>query len=223
MDSKLKGFTLVEMLITLVILTSVLLLATQGYASFSSRWDGQLGRFQKVANDARSLLLVKQSLNGIRAYVTVDNANKPRLYFEGNINGFVAVTNSGAFRPGAPAVIRLQLVAEGNSGYRLEYQEWPMVDNYLLKVDQQVPFSEPIVLMTDLVNPRFDYFGVESLSRYNGISTPKPQWFEGYSSVRRQLMPQKIRLSLSESEMVLLKITEDRNLLSKYNGEFRGA
>ena len=217
-----RGFTLVEMLLTLVLLTSVLLMATRAYSLFAQRWDGQLGCFQQTANNARALLLVKRAVNAIVPYVVHDAKGQGKLYFEGNLNGFVAVASQGAFDPSYPAVIRLQLVIDQGKGYRLEYQEWPMRDNYLLHMQQSIPFSQPLVLQTGLVSPRFYYYGVASLLA-SGQHKPKPQWHDEYNSLARGAMPEQVMLELQSGQKLQFRINDDYKTLGRYNIEFTGA
>ena len=54
-----KGFTLVEMLVSMVLLSMVLLIASSAYSMFSERWNGRLGHFNQSVAQAKNLILVQ--------------------------------------------------------------------------------------------------------------------------------------------------------------------
>lgn len=196
------GFSLIEILVAMVLLSMVVLVSSQAYSIFASKWDGRLGRFNQTLSEAKSLTLVQRAVDGIIPYVAFNAKDKPKLYFEGNRNGFVAVSNSPVFAPESAAVIRLQAEQLSDFTFMLTYQEWPMVSP-LLKTDQPLAFGRKITLFTHQENILFRYFGWESAKAKNqntgDIFAPPAQkeWFNEYNSLERELQPHKIAIMLS--------------------------
>lgn len=198
-----KGFTLVEMLVSMVLLSMVLLIATKAYSLFSDRWNGRLGHFNKTVVQAKQLILVQESLKSIVSYVVTNEKEQAKFYFEGNRNGFVAVTLRSIFSPNSAAVIRMQVTQNKDFSYQLSYQESAMTNQLLLDARQSLNFSKSIVLFDNLTNISFQYFGWPSLqSKYWTIDSiaPKPEppaWFDEYNSLALNLQPERIKIAFT--------------------------
>lgn len=201
-----KGFTLVEMLVSMVLLSMVLLIASNAYSMFSERWNGRLGHFNQSVKNAKQLILVQESLKGIISYVVTNEKNQPRMYFEGNRNGFVAVTLLSLFTPEVPAVMRLQIIQNDDFTFTLIYQEATMSDRLLTKAQQPLAFSEPIVLFDNLSEVNFQYFGWPTLeSKYwqadsSKGSRPMQAWFDEYNSLERSLQPEQVKITFTTAQ-----------------------
>jgi prepilin-type N-terminal cleavage/methylation domain-containing protein len=201
-----KGFTLVEMLVSMVLLSMVLLIASSAYSSFSSRWDGRLGHFNRTAMQAKQLILVQEALNSIIAYAVTNETAEAKLYFEGNRNGFVAVTLRSIFNPENAAVMRLQLVQNPDFSYQLIYQESAMVEQLLVKSNQSLNFSQPIVLFDNLSKVDFQYFGwLTRTGKYWTIDSASaqpepPAWYDEYNSLAINLQPEQVKITFSNEQ-----------------------
>lgn len=200
-----KGFTLVEMLVSMVLLTMVMLIASGAYSLFSDRWNGRLGHYNKSMATAKESILVQEALNSIIAYAVTDDKGDAKLYFEGNRNGFVAVTLRSIYNPKVAAVIRLKVSQNDDFTYKLIYEEFAMTEELLINAQQPIVFSSPIVLFDKLVNINFQYFGWPSLASYNWssensstITNPKPRkWFDNYNALDTYIQPEQIKVTFS--------------------------
>jgi len=203
---KSQGFTLVEMLVSMVLLSMVLLIASKAYALFSDRWNGRLGHFNQSVTQAKQLILVQDTLKSIISYVVTDEEEHAKIYFEGNRNGFVAVTLRSLYTPEIAAVMRLQITQNDDFTYRLTYQESAMTKQLLTKVKQPLNFSEPIILFNHLTNVDFQYFGWSSTeSKYwmpdSSFTKPQPPtWFNEYNSLDKKLQPEKIKINFTSKQ-----------------------
>lgn len=202
---KSKGFTLVEMLVSMVLLSMVLLIASGAYSLFSDRWNGRLGHFNKSVIQAKQLILIQEALNSITSYVVNNDKEQAKIYFEGNNNGFVAVTLRSLFSPETAAVMRIQIAQNPNFTYRLTYQESPMTSQLLTSTTQVLNFSPPIVLFDQLTRVNFQYYGWPSSKSKNwtidsAVAKPKPaSWSNQYNSLVTNLQPDEIRIELSNA------------------------
>lgn len=201
-----KGFTLVEMLVSMVLLSMVLLIASNAYSSFSNRWNGRLGHFNQSVVQAKQLILVQEALKSIVSYVVINDKSQAKLYFEGNRNGFVAVTLRSLFSPETAAVMRLQIIQNTDFTYRLTYQESSMAEQLLIKSKQSLNFSAPIVLFDNLSSAEFQYFGWPSSQSKNwtidsaAVEPEPPSWFNEYNSLAINLQPEQVKVTFTNKQ-----------------------
>lgn len=193
-----RGFTLVEILVAMIILSSVTLIAANAFSLFSTRWDGRLGRFDDTLKTAKTRLLVQEILENITPYVATSIDGKQRLFFEGNRNGFVAVSLTSLRDPSVPAVIRLSAIQQADFSYRLTYEEWPMSQRLLLQSGVALDFDPPIVLYSRLKDVQFQYFGAPAQSQLDDLERAQqelgvpPRWLPQYNSLATFRQPEKI-------------------------------
>ena len=197
--NRVKGFTLIELLVSMSLLSFIILIGSSGFAMFSERWDGRLGKFDSAMADARNLMLVNDALASLVPYVALDRNKKPRFYFEGNRNGFVAVSSDSVAISGRTAVVRLSVIQRDDLSFDLVYEEWPMVSNILIDTFQQIPFYKPLVLFAEIKNPVFQYLGWATLEAKYGDGEPgsdlPPEWLPEYNALDMDETPVMVRLS----------------------------
>lgn len=202
-----SGFTLVEMLVSMALLSMVLLISANAYSLFSERWNGRLGKYNSSFTLAKQMTLTQEVLKSVRAYVVLSGENEQaKLYFEGNRNGFVGVAEKSLFNPAIPAVVRFQFVQNADFTFRLEYQESLMSDYLLLRAQQQIEFSSSIVLFDGLTDVGFEYFGWESFrAKTNYLNDPtqenlSKQWSDNFNSLERDVQPEFVRIYFTASD-----------------------
>jgi prepilin-type N-terminal cleavage/methylation domain-containing protein len=201
-----RGFTLVEMLVSMVLLSMVLLISSNAYSLFSQNWNGRLGHFNQSVAQAKNLILVQESLKSIISYVVTNDQQQAKFYFEGNRNGFVAVTLRSLYTPEVAAVIRIQITQNADFSYKLVYQEASMVSELLTKATQPLSFSEPIILFNNISNAEFEYFGWPTgQSKFwtpdsNSTEPESKAWFDEYNSLERNIQPEQIRITFTTNE-----------------------
>jgi prepilin-type N-terminal cleavage/methylation domain-containing protein len=78
--NKVKGFTLVEVLITMALLSMIILIGASAFGLFAKRWDGQLGKFDATMQNARNVMLVQEVLDSLVPYMAYDTRGKPKVY-----------------------------------------------------------------------------------------------------------------------------------------------
>ncbi|SEK47125.1 prepilin-type N-terminal cleavage/methylation domain-containing protein [Colwellia chukchiensis] len=221
-----SGFTLVEMLVAMVLLSMVLLIASSAYALFSERWDGRLGHFNRSVKQAKQLILVQEALKSVVSYVVTDDNKRAKLYFEGNRNGFVGVTLRSLFSPEVAAVVRVQIIQKADFSYQLIYQESAMTTQLLTQAKQALTFTDAVVLYDNLTAVEFQYYGWPSLrdkhwQADSAISARQAKaWFSNYNSLERNVQPEQIKITFSteQGDFTLLVPLSDSvpNSLARY-------
>lgn len=202
-----RGFTLVEMLVSMALLSMVLLISANAYSLFSERWNGRLGKYNSSFALAKQMTLTQEVLKSVRAYVVLSGENEQaKLYFEGNRNGFVGVSEKSLFSPATPAVIRFQFVQNADFTFRLEYQESLMSNSLLMRAQQQIEFDTSVVLFDGLTDVGFEYFGWESFKAKTAyLNNPtqqnfNKQWSENFNSLERDVQPEFVKIYFTASD-----------------------
>lgn len=193
-----RGFTLVEMLVSLVLLSSIVLVGSTAYGLFAKRWDGQLGNFDISLQNSRDLMLVQEVLDNLIPYIVYREDGMPVVYFEGNRNGFVAVSSRSVFAGRIPAVVRFSVVQNLDFSFDVFYDEWVMSDDVLRSTVQSFTFSEPIKLFSNISSPSFNYLGWTSTDERFGVegsTAPQlPSWHGSFDATTLPFAPLKAKL-----------------------------
>lgn len=200
-----QGFTLIELMISISILSLLLFTGSYSYSLMSERWNKELGQFASSAKNYKHLELVQRLLEGVQPYVVVDSKKKPSFFFIGDKNSLLAVSRSGLFSGEYPEIFRLSIVNKENDKVDLVYQS-ASTETLLLKgTDQNINFTHQLVLFENIDQVNFQYYGWLNLLSKNSTNSliRKPKWFEQFSGIDTQLMPETFKLSLIKNEREL--------------------
>ena len=202
---KLRGFSLLEMLVAVVVLSMVIGISTYAYSMFMRQWDGHLGRFDESQAQYQRLEWLANALQDTLPYLVRDDTNELGFYFLGRDEGLTSVTMSPIFGVGEPALIRVFREPEDSGTWRLVYEEAPFAGNVLAQADQRMEFHHRLVIARGLPRPEFRYFGwadlQSSMNIEDSLSTGRA-WFDEYDGLRRQFHPEKIELGLGNDVAV---------------------
>ena len=223
--SRESGFTLVELLVAMSLLSMVVLVGSAAFGLYGERWDGRLGQFDAKLRATQNLFLVQESLDSLVPYVARDRNGKPVIYFEGNRNGFVAVSSKSLLSEGNYAVVRFSVRENSDLSYDVLYEEYPMVDDLLLTIGTPLPFSRPLTLFRSVADPVFSYLGWSDIEERQGEILAPPRWVSEYNGVKAWFSPLKAKLifssSLGEPQIIGTIAAQRDGLLSRYQvGEY---
>lgn len=193
-----QGFTLIELMITIVILSLLLFTGSYTYSILAGRWDKELGQFSQSASTAKHLELIQRLLEGVQPFVVVDGQSKPSHFFIGGNDSLLAVSRAGLFSGDYPEIFRLSTVANEDGSVDLVYQSASTQRVLLTGTEQAVSFNRRLTLFSDMERVTFRYFGwshylIKSNAEQNGDT---PKWFERFSGIDNQMMPEQITLEL---------------------------
>lgn len=179
-----SGFSLVELLVAMTLLAAIVAISGFAFQQFSRYWDGRLGAFDASFSEMRNGWLLTQVISRVQPYAVVNQQGLPRFYFEGNRNGFVAVSGESLSVPNAAAVIRLSLIENNDRTFDLVYEEAVMNDFPLTRLTQALAFSPPVTLFTKLRDPSFEYFGPIALENEaaRADAAQPDRWSSDYNS-----------------------------------------
>jgi prepilin-type N-terminal cleavage/methylation domain-containing protein len=191
------GFSLIELLVSMVLLSAIVLISSYSFSQFTRYWDGRLGNFDARFSQLRNVWLVEDILRNLQPYEVVNDEGLPRFYFEGNINGFVAVSAQSLSEVQTAAVVRLSLIQNDDMTFDLIYEDAPMKFEALTWLRQRPDFRQPVALLTNLKNATFEYFGPEPRRLDDVDFQPSDRWFGDYNSARIGSHPKKVRFNWS--------------------------
>lgn len=205
--ARVRGFTLVELLVAVAIFGLVVGVASYGFSLFSRHWDGRRGDFERTLAQYQRIELVTAAIEDTLPWAVRGEAGAIGFYFLGREEGLTLVTDSPVFSPGRPAVIRLFREADADGLWKLVYEEAPLGEVLLRRTDQVLPFSYRMVVAQGLPRPEFRYFGWESLDVRLAAAdvleaAGTPGWFGEFDGILRRQHPQRIGLRLGGSETV---------------------
>ncbi|MGL1957061.1 MAG: type II secretion system GspH family protein [Colwellia sp.] len=209
-----NGFTLIELMISISILTLLLFIGAYSYSLMSERWNKELGKFSSTAKTAKHLELLQHLVEGVQPYVVVDDQKKPSLFFIGNKTSLLAVSRAGLFSDEFPEIFRLTTVEKENGKVDFIYQSASTKNILLTGTNQEIIFDKKLILFSNLDQVMFRYYGWSHLYIKNAIdkSVKKPQWFERYSGIDNQLIPEKYIITLTkEGENLTIPVTLETN------------
>jgi prepilin-type N-terminal cleavage/methylation domain-containing protein len=203
--SKDKGFTLIELMIAITILSLLLFTGSYSYSLMSERWNKELGQFSSSAKTSKNLALLQRLLEGVQPYVVVDSKKTPSFFYIGDKTSLLAVSRAGLFSGQYPEIFRLSTITKENGNVDLLYQSASTEEILLTGTTQNITFSREMILFNDLDQVIFSYYGWPHLYQKNAVDKKGkvPLWSERYSGIDNQLMPEKYAIRLIKAGKAL--------------------
>jgi prepilin-type N-terminal cleavage/methylation domain-containing protein len=219
-----QGFTLIELMISISILSMLLFTGSYTYSLLSTRWDKELGDFSQTVNKAKNQQLTQNLLAGIQTFVITDNKQRPSFFFIGHKKSVLAVSRGGIFSNDFPEIFRLTAIEKENGLFDLVYQSASTKNILLTNTQQEIDFTQQLVLFSDLTQVSFSYLGWSHVDEKSAETLPSAKWFETFSGIDNQLMPIEITLTLTNDKgLFFIPIELDQNpelrLSPYYEGE----
>lgn len=198
-----RGFTLIETLVAMVLLSLLMISGALAYDFFSQNWQRNKGLSDTTLERHHLLSLVQKVSQNTFAKIVRENDEQLGFYFLGRENGFTAVSRTSVQEPSASAVYRIFREPDGSGRYRLVYEEAVLTDIALFTADQELPFNFRRILYANVDAIDFKYYGYASLTERNMTvaadlgDTYSLEWFNEYDGLRRFLHPQAVQIDMN--------------------------
>jgi prepilin-type N-terminal cleavage/methylation domain-containing protein len=219
---RLTGFTLIEVLVSMVLFSILLTTAMYGYQLYNSLWQRQLSAIDTAKADYQSLEMVQHSLLAAIPYQVATDNRKNAFYFLGRSEGLTLVTANPVFEPQHPAVIRLFREKDAEGGFQLVYEEASLRGMRLTSESQELPFAHRLIVMKGIGKIDFKYLGWPDMaSRTASLSSEsllKPQLFDQYDGLVRGYQPKQIHIQLDEFQWVVPLVGRAEKMLEQQQG-----
>ncbi|ABV37629.1 hypothetical protein Ssed_3025 [Shewanella sediminis HAW-EB3] len=209
-----RGFTLVELLISMTLLSMIMLLGSWSFSVFTNKWEGRLGYFSQHVSQTKDHILLNDVIMSIIPYVSKVK-NNPKYYFSASASELKAVTQSSIFHPGQPVVFRLSVEESDDGSKYLLYQE------SLLSVFEEntdIVYTHEKILIAKASAISFSAFGwssaqskIRSEDPISAGTNEKPVWRTNYNSVQSNLMPISIRVAW-DGNLVSFPVQNDQGM-----------
>ena len=197
-----KGFSLVELLVAMTIFSMMSLIAFSAFSFFADRWEGNVGKFDDKLRSTRTQLVLLETLQQLVPYEILDNESVARIFFEGNRNGFVSMSQQSITEPDSLAVVRLSIRQREDFTFELIYEEWPLRNVPYISIAQNVQFSDPIVLQGAIKEIRFQYFGMPETRGISDtqLQNVRAEWWDEYNSFITNTFPENIAIQWTDAQ-----------------------
>lgn len=220
-----RGFTLIETLIAMVLLSLLMISGALAYDYFMQNWQRNKGLADKTLERHQLLMLVqKVTLNTFPKLIAGENGRNG-FYFLGRENGFTAVSKISVQNPSAGAVYRIFQEPDGAGGFQLVYEEAVLENIAFHDIEQNLPFNFRRVLYANVPSIDFNYRGYASLNERNMTlavdmgETFELEWFQDYDGMQRFLHPQAIQINLSGFHWFIEVPDAVEEILSRYSSD----
>ncbi len=207
-----NGFTLVELLVAITLLSMIMLLGTWSFSTFTNNWAGRLGYFSKHVSQSKDYILLSDIIQGISPHL-INKNGKPHYYFQANDKTIKAISQNGLFNTNMPVSFKLSVEVFADGTQYLLYQEAAYQP---LNVEQALSYSHEKILLNEVKNLQFSVFGWQSAYQkllsedpITNANNHKPNWQSQYNAALTNLLPIAIRVAWNDSSLEL-PLTNDQ-------------
>ncbi|MGI2143129.1 PulJ/GspJ family protein [Shewanella frigidimarina] len=206
-----SGFTLVELLISMTILSMIMLLGSWSFSLFTSNWEGRLGHFSKNVSQTKDYMLLSDIISSTVPYIYRVN-KKPSYYFKSTPTELLGVSQSAIFHPNSTIAYKFSVETFSDGSQYLLYQEAALG---VVADGQQINYTHEKILITNAQSISFKVYGWETFAqklKHDDIDNPspeKPQWRERYDSQLSAYMPLSVAISWDDA-VVQFPIVNDQ-------------
>lgn len=212
-----SGFTLVELLISMTILSMIMLLGSWSFSLFTTNWEGRLGHFSKNVSQTKDYILMNDIVSSIIPYMyRVDN--NPRYYFKSTSTEMYAVTQSSIFHPKSAVAFKFTVEDFEDGSKYLLYQE---AELGVITQGQAINYTHEKILIAKADDIQFKVFGWKDIEQKMNSEDPmtnsgaRPLWRDSYDSEKSNFMPLSIAIYWDEAEILIPTVNDQGSALSR--------
>lgn len=203
---KQRGLTLLEMLVSILILTTVLALTSTSYSYYVGQLNRQQTAFGARLQDTKLAQAWQNQLSAAFAYFVEVAPNTNRIWFKGNATDVSWVASTSLQQPGITSVAWL-----GMRDKQLVYCEQTLTDTLFVnpQLDAKTLCDSYMLEIAPADKISLEYFSwpslvakqnAETTTALAGALVSKPQWFKKVDAFETGLLPGWVKLLLSTAE-----------------------
>ncbi|GIU46062.1 prepilin-type N-terminal cleavage/methylation domain-containing protein [Shewanella algidipiscicola] len=221
---KSSGFTLIEILIAMLVLSIVMFIGSLSFSTFSQRWQQDMGSFTQEVATAKNLVLLQKALNGASNYIVKDDKDdkdEAVYFFKGNDKYLLFVTNNPVFNTDGQALIRLSVTVLADGKQQLRYEETPFGLSPLLRLSSLPKSNYSQILLTDN-DIRFNFYGWEDQKQRTAFFEGEPmapKWMKEYFGEKTGMLPYAVNITWGNNEPIIFPLLNDNRYQMFYARE----
>jgi general secretion pathway protein J len=192
MRKKDKGFTLLEVIVTMTILALILLMISGAFRLGLSAWDrGEQAREEYQRQRTATQLVMRQVKSMVPYKIKTQKAEGDYLAFEGKGTSlkFVSTLSLKAIRPNGLVFAVYEFKEGGPEGGRLVVYEKRVVNKDFFEEGPKE--EEGVTVLEGLSNVRFEYFREEDAEK-----TRTEAWLDEWSAKEEKELPAAVRVKI---------------------------
>ena len=203
-----KGFTLVELMVAMSLLSMIILVGSMSYSVFIESWSKVNHLVNQNIRKAKNLMLLRKTVNSTMSYMLTNNSEKSGLLFNGDQLSFLSITTSPIFNDEYPSFYQIAFEpskksTDGRDVGRLIYRELSSKENYVINIDQLINFEHEMLLFDDISNFKVVYLAwpyyQDKLQVFDEESKPK-RWINTYNSFNSLILPEAISIQFTDNK-----------------------
>lgn len=198
-----KGFTLIEMLVSLVILSSVMVLSSEAYRFFVVQLNQRQDSFVTEFEQFKRLKWLQHQIAATEMYYVTAFDGTKKLFFSGNEQALMWVSATSVAKPGMGAISGLVI----NDG-QLQYCETSLENILLIKVNMSQQdlcksFVLPIVPASELSLQYYGWSDLNAQLSQDALagSANVASWQSKYNGHETGTLPSVIRMTLKRDSI----------------------
>lgn len=214
--NKQTGFTLIELMLAVSLLMLVMFSGYYAYGLYTTKWQKRVDIFWQNSQQAMAFDSMSKLLESAQPYVIIDKEEKPSLYFSGDNSRIRFVTNTPLLSE-ASALVELA-IEQRDGSYLLVYREYSIAFTLFLTQPEPINWDKQVVLLNELTQARFSYFGWQSFSEVLKVgladeteldpaSNISQQWYNEHRLEFSRIMPSKVNIELMDKNEQHTNIT----------------
>lgn len=203
------GFTLVEIMVSMVIFAMLMILVSNAMSFSFSFWSRNHTQLDDKISHFITFEKVTQSIKAAQPYGVRNSERNLEVYFDGREQEVSFVSDIGLYESG-PSLIFIRLAFDANGEGQILVAEKPMTQMLFTDLKQLDEIElEWIVLFNQVRSLKFDYFGYSSLTSLNedALSTNpfanadnSRKWFDTFQGRQTLILPEVIRMTFQQLE-----------------------
>ena len=196
-----SGLSLIELLVAITLLSMVILTGYYAYSIIATSWQKQSSVIDAQLDHRSELRKLDAVLKGIMPWTIRNKDNQGAFFFVGKQDSLLAVTSNGLFDDQYPEIFRLVVQQDADGSAYLLYQATSSQHVSLVNSSQSIEFGHEMVLLNEMSNFQFNYFGASQLTAMT--VAPDFTWSNEFSGLDRQLMPYQLMLKVVKGQYEL--------------------
>ncbi|WKD22053.1 prepilin-type N-terminal cleavage/methylation domain-containing protein [Pseudoalteromonas sp. KG3] len=197
-----QGFTLIELMLATTLLMLVLFAGYYGYGLFADKWQKRTQYFWQQTQQTLAFDVITRVFESTFPYIVKSDNNEPAQYFSGDQNRVIFITTSPLFS-NKTSVVEFKILQNAD-GYSLAYNEASMSDNLLLNQSDVIIWQHQIVLLENLQDISFEYYGWKNLEQVLSVlvrddddeNSATPSFYQQHIMEERRVLPVSLYINL---------------------------